>query len=479
MNFHQLQSGKNRLVHPVRIRGDPEVASENDVPVSNWACLAEGECDRVAEFGVSPSGTITQGGAPYGVAVDLGTTQIRVSLWDLRKRVRLAGRVGLNPQANFGPDVLTRLAMAAGSKERAQEFGWLAREAIREALLDIKAKTGHDLRAIGQVVIVGNTAMLALLAEKNQGQLLQPKFWTRPVDCEPTDTSPWVAGWGMAPNARVEVLPPVAGFVGSDFLAAALSTGLIDGPAGSLMIDFGTNSEMGLWDGSVLWVTAAAGGPAFEGSGISCGLSVQAGAIFKVERSDADPLFRCEVIGGGEASGLCGSGLVDSIANLLKAGKLNRRGRFTKDVGEEGVLIARGQKDVVLKQPDIDIIARAKSAISSGTICLLEKAGLRAENLQRICVCGAFGSFLNIAHAQKIGLLPEIAPLRIELHGQATLMGCELLLLSGNSLAMLEPLRKRARIFNLAMVSEFENRFIEGLCFQPMSAQFARKDVSK
>ena len=479
MDIQQSISEGNRLDGQVRSRGDAGKAIGRGVPVAHWRCFSEEECDRAEGLGSPASLPTPPGGHPYGVAVDLGTTQMRVSLWDLRKRQRLAGRVGLNPQAAFGTDVLTRLAGAADSEERARELGSLAQEAIREALFDMASKTGHSLRDIGQVVIAGNTAMLALLAEKNQGLLLQPKFWARAIDCAPSDTSAWVAAWGIAPNARVEVIPPVAGFVGSDFLAAVLATGLIDGPAGSLLVDFGTNSEIGLWDGTTLWATAAAGGPAFEGSGIRCGLPAEPGAIFKVERSDAAPLFRCEVIGGGEARGLCGSGLVDVIAHLLQSGKLNSKGRFTTDVGEEGVLIARGQKDVILPQRDIDVVQLAKSAITAGTVCLLEKAGLHAGELQRICVCGAFGSVLNIAHAQEIGLLPGIAPRRVELHGQAALTGCELLLLSGDSTALLEPLRKRTRTFNLAQVSKFENRFIEGLCFQPMPAQPVQKDVSK
>ena len=478
MDIQQSLSERTRSAAKVNCRCDVRITGGNRVPVSNWICLPEAECDR-AEGLFSATSSILPDGHPYGVAVDLGTTRIRVSLWDVLKRLRLAGREGLNPQASFGTDVLTRLAVAADSQARALELGWLARCAIREALFDIGTETGHSLSDIGQVVIAGNTAMLALLAEKNQGQLLQPKFWTRAIDCEPAETSTWAAAWGVAPNACVEVLPSVAGFVGSDFLAAALATGLIDGPAGSLLIDFGTNSEIGLWDGTVLWATAAAGGPAFEGSGISCGLSAEPGAIFKVAPADSSPLFQCEVIGGGAASGLCGSGLVDIIANLLKTGKLTSKGLFTKDVGSEGVLIARGRQDVVLTKRDIDVLQRAKAAISAGTVCLLEKAGLHAGNLQRICVCGAFGSFLNIAHAQEIGLLPEISPLRVEMHGQAALTGCELLLLSGNRTAMLEPLRKRARIFNLAQTSNFEKHFIDGLCFQPMSAQSARKDVSK
>jgi uncharacterized 2Fe-2S/4Fe-4S cluster protein (DUF4445 family) len=404
---------------------------------------------------------------PLGLAVDLGTTHLRLSLWDICRGKRLTGRCGPNPQQQFGSDVMTRLMAACVSKERATEIGNLARAAIGEALHDIATRDGYRLSEIGRVVIVGNSAMLTLLTEQNFDLLLKPAFWTSAIECRPTETASWCSAWGIAPQARVETVQPLAGFVGSDLLAGVVATGMTEQPGKALLIDFGTNSEIALWDGTELWVTSAAGGPAFEGSGIGCGMPAEPGAIWRITADDRTHGFHCEVIGGGEARGICGSGLVDMITCLRQSGRLSLLGRFTLEGGDNLPLL-KGRSDLVVRPRDVDLFQRAKAAIGAGTKSLLNMAGVSPGDLRRIFVCGAFGRFLDVHNAQEIGLLPEVPIDRVELFGNSALAGCEQLLFTPDSEAPMRALKEKARIINLAQDPEFEELFIEQLLIRPM-----------
>jgi uncharacterized 2Fe-2S/4Fe-4S cluster protein (DUF4445 family) len=310
--------------------------------------------------------------------------------------------------------------------------------------------------------------MLCLLSRKNHGLLLSPDNWTRGIDCCPEDTRDWCAAWGLDAKTHVELVPPLAGFVGSDLLAGVLATGLTAGPAGSLLIDFGTNSEMALWDGEVVWVTSAAGGPAFEGCGISCGMAAEPGAIYGAVMAGDAAGFVGSVLGGGQAKGFCGSGLVDIIAALLRTGGLKSNGRFSQPVAGQGLMLGKGLAGITLKSQDVDALQRAKAAIGAGVQCILAQAGMGLQDLQRICVCGAFGNHLDIGNAQEIGLLPAIPADRIELCTDTALLGCERMLLAPDGTAMLEPLKNKCRIINLSLVAGFDDRFIENLYLKPM-----------
>lgn len=403
---------------------------------------------------------------PYGVAVDLGTTHIRVSLHDLSSGDWLAERWGLNPQTTVGSDVITRLVAASESSAQAQAVSQQVVVAIGEALWDIAVREGINLQQVTRLTLVGNTAMLALLSARNFGLLLQPSHWLNAIDCLPRDTATWAGMWNIHPQARIEVIPPLAGFVGSDLLAGVITTRLLEGEAGSLFIDFGTNSEIALWDGSVLWVTSAAGGPAFEGSGIRCGLPAEPGAIYHVTLQDG--LWEYAVIAGGEPRGICGSGLVDLIAGLIKLGILTPKGQFAPTVPKEGFMLVHGEPDIVLTKRDVDMFQRAKAAIGVGIQALLANADMGYEEIQRICVSGAFGGSLHVLNAQDIGLLPKISPERVELCGNTALAGCEDALLSPGIVERLQCLADQARMINLSHCPDFDMLFLESLYLQPL-----------
>jgi uncharacterized 2Fe-2S/4Fe-4S cluster protein (DUF4445 family) len=406
----------------------------------------------------------------YGLAVDLGTTHISLSLWDLKHGHRLASRTGVNQQCHYGTDVVTRLIVAGESPGNAQRLSRMALDAVCEGLLDVCSRNGFDLREVTHVTIVGNSPMLMLLTEAYPRILLQPQFWTSPIECKPDNPQTWVDVLGIHPGATVEVIPPLAGFVGSDLLAGVLATRLTDHRSG-LLIDFGTNSEMALWDGHTLWVTSAAGGPAFEGCGMQCGLPAETGAIYHVDRKEDSTELHLEVIGGGEARGLCGSGLVDLIACLRNTGDLTAIGKLAIPYRKDGFVVQEKGLPIRLTGKDVDVFQRGKAAIGAGIKTLLSKAQMRLEKLSRICVCGAFGQHLNARNARLIGLLPDTPPEKVELCGNTALAGCERLLLSPTKESDLASLRKRAAIINLSQSPDFETLFLESLYLQPLSTQ--------
>ena len=452
-----------RLACQLRLDGDAEILLEHPAPPSVWKSIPPDDLlpidARLPELQKHL----------YGVAVDLGTTHIRVSLWDRKHGQRIATRRGPNPQSTFGADVLNRLA-AARNLEHARELAKLARDAVVEAVHDMLARDVGEvtpmLAEIGHVVIAGNTAMLALLAGRGGEALLDPDNWQRAIDCQPDDDSDWRAAWHM-PNARIEVVPPVAGFVGSDLLADLVATGFTDGPPGALLIDVGTNTEIALWDGTTVHVTSVPGGPAFESGGASFGMPAEPGAICAVRRAGTG--FWLEVIGGGEARGFCGSGLLDAVAAMLEAGILKPSGRFAKPCGPEGYRLDPANPRTAITGNAVDAFQRAKAAMAAAIAVLLAEAGMSVDHVGRLVVCGTFGRHLNVANAHAVGLLPPLPTASVQLFADATLGGCEALLLGRQTRSGLIQLARNLRLINVTLVIWYEDRYIEELRLQKAS----------
>lgn len=322
------------------------------------------------------------------------------------------------------------------------------------------------LAEIGQVVVAGNTAMLALLTGQGGEALFEPANWQRPIDCRPADPAAWQAAWYM-PNARILLPAPLAGFIGSDLVADLIATDLAAGPAGSLLLDVGTNTEIALWDGRRLHVTSVPGGPAFEGVGIRHGMAAEPGAVYRVRANGA--AFACDTIGGGEARGLCGSGLADAVAVLLQVGVLKPSGRFAVPPGDDGHVLDPARPRIAVTGGDVDAFQRAKAATAAAMAELLRQAGMAWGDLRRLCVCGAFGRHLDVANAQAVGLLPPMAAAAVELHADATLAGCERALLATDSEALFTRLTALANAINLSFVPGYEDRYIDHLRLRPIS----------
>jgi uncharacterized 2Fe-2S/4Fe-4S cluster protein (DUF4445 family) len=394
--------------------------------------------------------------ARYAVAIDLGSTQIRISLWDTVHQQRIAIYCCFNPQSYYGTDILTRLMEASKNDSVMRIMSKLILSTIDRVIRDW---TGSKNLQVEEILIVGNTAMLALLAKKHCDKLLEPDYWTQVLDC-----SLAIKTLRQIPIAIVQ---PLAGFVGSDLLAGVLATELTHQTESALFIDFGTNSELALWYSGTLWITSVPGGPAFEGCGISCGVAAEIGAVGSIIYDVQLNEFNGALIGhSDDIKGLCGSALCDVMACLVTAGLLRKNGRFTQPVSELEIRLVNLDYSFILKKRDIDIFQRAKAATGAGIAQLLAVAGASVTDLKRVCIGGAFGQFLNIAHAQKIGLLPCCDIEIVELCGNTALTGCEQLLVSDDKQNQLNTIRQHVNIVNMSQLISYEEAFINNLYLQ-------------
>jgi len=450
-----------RLACQLRLLGDATLKLEHPAHASVWSSLAD---DLLSDL---PPSQPQLEHAIYGLAVDLGTTHLRLTLWDRKKGRRIASRRGLNPQATFGADILNRLHASVSSPDNANRLRDLLREAIIDGLRDILARDVGEiatmLPVIGKVCLVGNSAMLALLIGEGADALLKTETGLEPIEFQIREQAQWRDQWQL-PHANFHLGPAIGGFVGSDLSADILATRLIDGNGPALLLDVGTNTELCLWDGQNIHVASVPGGPAFEGVGIRHGMSAEPGAIYRL--CDHDGEIRAQVLGGGEARGFCGSGLIDAVALLLERGRLKPSGRFVGEVPTEGVFLLPGQMQTALFPGDIDALQRAKAAIAAAIIGLLQHAGCSWHDLQRLCLCGAFGRHLDVAHAQRIGLLPMIPVECIELHADAALLGCEMALLAED-----DPFQRLTSFYRLHALSgneRYDDSYINQLRLMPI-----------
>jgi uncharacterized 2Fe-2S/4Fe-4S cluster protein (DUF4445 family) len=453
-------SARTRLACQITPHGDMDVTVLEPARPSPWRA-PDAPAYRPA-FSPSPGRAPSE--APFGVAVDLGTTNISIGVCDVTTGW-VAVRSGPNPQARVGGDVVARLDAAVRSEPAAQELRRLAIEAIGGGLLELSQREGVALPAVSRVRVVGNSAMLALLGADRAGAVLAPAGWVSPVECALGDRAGVAEAWNLSPTVAIDLVQPLGGFVGSDLAAGVVHARLTESLEPALLIDFGTNSELALWDGERLWVTAAAGGPAFEAAGIGCGVRAEPGAIHRLSRSP-DGAWSAEVLESGTPRGVCGSGLVDLLALLRAGGEIDERGRPSR----APLTISLPGSGLAVSKADIDTLQRAKAAVAAGVEVLCRRAGLRPLELAAVHVAGSFGEHLDVTSAQQIGLLPPVAAERVRLAGNTALHGALDLLLSGEAEAALARARQRTILLNLSMEPEFEDLFVEHLHIRPMSA---------
>lgn len=457
-----------RLACQLKARSPGTLYIEHPAPHSQWRSLEP--TNRHGSFTGNPA--ITE--HPYGVAVDLGTTHIRLSIWNRQTGWHIGSRIGINPQVAAGADVLTRLDANRLNDQRHQTLCQEARKAIIDGIRDILSRDMGEiapiLADIGQVLLVGNTVMLTLVCGGDSNALYVLENWHRQVVCQPDDVNAWRNAWRM-PHADIRIQQPLAGFVGSDLLADLLATGMTDRPYPTLLADLGTNTEIALWDGTTLWVTSVPGGPAFEGVGMRNGLTAETGAIFKVYK-DQDT-WVLKTIGDSPIRGFCASGFVDAIALLLQENQLKPSGRFMQPLSDQGYCLTADCRYSSIFASDIDIFQRAKASTAAAMAQLLTFAGLAVADLQQLWICGSLGQHIDLENAMKVGLLPVVSLERIIRLPNASLAGCEELLLNPDAATQLSNISLRAKLINLGSICEYEELFIENLRLQPLSMKKA------
>ena len=422
-------------------------------------------------------GVLEPGRHAIGLAVDLGTTKIAGYLIDLDSGEELVGEGVMNPQIAYGEDVISRLAYAVRHPGGAEELAGVVRAAINELVGTMCAAAGVDRDQVAEGAIVGNTAMHHLLLGLPTRQLAQAPFVAATsvaVDVRARDLD-----IDIAPDARIHVPPNIGGFVGADHVAMILGTDIDRVDAVKVGVDIGTNTEIVLRRPSMghLACTSCASGPAFEGAHIRDGMRAATGAIEGVVMFDDDRLPELRTIGDAPAVGICGSGIVDAVAELYRTGRIDHRGRLQRGApgvveGERGLEVVLAPVEasgtgraVSITQGDVNEIQLAKGAIEVGISILLAVTGTPPESVDEVVVAGAFGSFLNLDSALDIGLLPRLPNAAYVQVGNAAGTGAKATLLSLRERARAREIAREADYVELTTYPGFQTRFAKSMHF--------------
>jgi uncharacterized 2Fe-2S/4Fe-4S cluster protein (DUF4445 family) len=412
------------------------------------------------------------------LAVDLGTTKIAASLVDLTSGAELAVAGALNPQIGYGEDVISRLTHARRNPEGARTLALKVRETLDDLLGQLTTQAGVERTQVADVCIVGNTAMTHLLVELPVQQLAVAPYVA--ATGAALDLKAREVGLTTAPGAYVHVLPCIGGFVGADHVAMILASGLDRTEHVALGIDIGTNTEIVLAKPGQPCLTSAscASGPAFEGAHISDGMRAASGAIEVVSLTDTG--LSLKTVDNAPAVGLCGSGIIDIVAELRRWNLINERGRFDRQNGRvragrhgpEFLLVPGSQsgsrRDVVITQNDINEIQLAKGAIRAGLEVLLDATGTAPEEVQEVIIAGAFGSFLKVHSALNMGLLPRLPQAHYRQIGNAAVVGARWALLSRQVRERARQIVGQTRYLELTTYPKFNRRFALGMLFPPV-----------
>ncbi|NTU71525.1 MAG: DUF4445 domain-containing protein [Coriobacteriia bacterium] len=412
------------------------------------------------------------GADTVAAGVDLGTTTIAAMLVDADTGRELARASVANPQSTYGADVLSRLGASIDGEREALQAA--AIQGVASAIAGAAGAAKVDPAAIRSVAIAGNSAMAVLLEGADPSKLAVHPFQP-PVLSAHLDVRGALAP-EIAADARVSVLPPIAGFVGGDSLAGLLVGGMIQVQAPTLLVDFGTNAEILLAGVGSLVVASAAAGPAFEGVGISCGGPAASGGVSSV-RLHEDGVLEFAVIGGGAPEWLTGSGLLSLVAELRRVGHIDSGGAllapgpladsFSVDAaGVKGIrLDATG--GLLLTQLDVRALQLAKAAVRVGIDSVLEVAGIRARDLESVQIAGAFGAAIEPSCLTALGIVPALVGDRVRHVGNASLEGAALVALDPSLEALALESARRARHVNLASSSGFAAALMQATEFAP------------
>jgi uncharacterized 2Fe-2S/4Fe-4S cluster protein (DUF4445 family) len=418
-------------------------------------------------------------GPIHGIAMDLGTTTVVIRLLNLETGEVIADASFENPQRFGGSDVMARIQYDT------QEPGKLLQRTLIGYLTHAIEEFPVDPKSIYELIVAGNSTMRDIFFRLNVYSIGQNPYQSiteiEMADGRRVTTS--VAAIAATlhlpihPKARVYGLPIISGHVGADAAACMLAVDIANENRLVAIMDIGTNTELILGNKHKIYAASCPAGPAFEGGKISCGMPGLTGAIEKVV-IESDGSACCDVIGGGRAEGICGSGLVDVLSELLRVERMNSLGRFEQDEGQI-VLDASGAAPIVFTEGDINELAQAKGANAAGLQILFANFGVRFEDLDVFYLAGGFGRHLNVQSSKRIGLIPNIADEKIIQVGNASIEGACIALLSKTKRAELESLVKRVTHCRLETHPNFFDFFVEGCQFNPIESRFDSENTTR
>ena len=405
----------------------------------------------------------------HGLAVDIGTTKLATYLVNLETGQTVARAGSMNPQLVYGEDIISRIAYAGREPNGAKKLQSILIDTLNEMLAGLCAEAQVSPAAVKDAVLVGNTAMHHLFAGLPVEQLGRSPF--SPAITTSVSLPASVLGLNLGPGALTYLPPVIAGYVGADHLAMLLATKSWKSSHNVLALDIGTNTEISLIAGGKVTCCSCASGPAFEGAHIHEGMRAAPGAIERARWHEGKIIW--QTIADQPPVGICGSGILDVVSALLEGGFIKSTGVFQFNIepyrGNEWILVPAALtgvgRDLVVTRKDIHEIQLAKSAIRSGAEILLKEARLTAADLDAFIVAGAFGTYLDLRSAVRIGMFPSLLFEKFHQVGNAAGVGAKQMLLSLKKRREAEQLAKRIDYIELTSRPDFTSLFMEHLAF--------------
>ena len=475
INHLRLKHDEHRLLMtlPV-IRKVPDIIRQGDFKVTVTIVRPVRKDGKNRITNVEPYDTTDRN---FAIAMDIGTTTVYGQALDLSTGEILSQHGEFNGQISYGEDVISRI-MFAEKGEGLKVLHDRVVETINKIIGRLIKRGGIKEEEVSTITLAGNSTMTQLLLEINPtyirkdpyvpASILYPRFLAREV------------GLDMAEHTIALIYPGVSSYVGGDIISGVMASGMYRSPELTLYMDIGTNAEIVI--GSQEWMvcTAASAGPAFEGGGVKFGMRASKGAIedFSIDPETYEPMLI--TVGNVKAKGICGSGLITLAAKLLEAGVIDSRGKFNRELPTERirehkdiweyVLVYKENtqidRDITITEPDLDNLIRAKGAMYSAALTLLDEVGLSIQDVERIILAGGFGSYVDLQSAITIGLLPEIEPEKVTYLGNGSLLGCRINCLTNSLRRNVGEVVSMMTNFELAAIASYMDHYM-GALFLP------------
>jgi len=417
-----------------------------------------------------------QSGNLYGMAVDVGTTKIAAYLLNLVTGKILVTVSMMNPQIPYGEDVISRISYIMRDEQNLEKMNRIVISGVNELIDEACQKAGIDIQDTYEMIVVGNTAMHHIflgISPKYVSLSPYPAVLQSSVDIKAREL-----GLKMNRGAYVHVFPAIAGFVGADAVADALATGIYESEELAMLVDIGTNTEIVLGDREKLLSCSCASGPAFEGAHIKHGMRAATGAIEHIWIDPKTIEVEYSTIGNVKPSGLCGSAIVDAVAQFLKTGIIAPEGnfqgleteRFRRNENKPEFVIAwRNESstgdDIVVTQGDVREVQLAKAAIYTGATILMKRMKVDFRDIKKVFIAGAFGNYVDPQSARTIGMFPDVPIQNVQFVGNTAGSGARMALLSTQMRRVAEEVARRIEYIELGADPDFHKEFLNATYF--------------
>jgi len=428
-------------------------------------------------LGDEPIETLGSDDSPIlGFAVDVGTTKIAGYLMDLSTGEVLSVEAAPNPQIAFGEDIISRLSYSLKGENYRHDLHSSLVNGISRLLSNACAKADVSPRDVFEQVFVGNTAMQHFLLDIDPEPLTHSPF--KPENPEHRDVDSATLGLGN-PRGNIHVLPVIDGFVGADCVAAILATGVHADDETCFLIDIGTNTEVVVGNKERMIACSCASGPAFEGAHIGQGMRAASGAIEGVwiDRDGLEP--KLKTIDGAEPVGICGSGLIDALSEMLRTGIIDTSGRIREEMGDPRIRRSGGTLEYVLvwgddsgtgenislSQLDVRELQKGKAAMFSGAQIAMERLGAAPGDFEKVYMAGAFGTYIDRESAVNLGMIPEFPLSKIQQVGNAAGTGARMALISRSAREEAKKIGRIVEYVELAAQPEYNQAYVDALLF--------------